>query len=201
MTSTPSLDVSAARALIAADPDVLVVDVRTPGEYATCHIPGAVNLPLDQIDAHLNRIVADAGGQLLLVCQVGGRAAQARARLTGAGLEGSTILAGGMNAWNAAGGPTSGADDGGRPRWSLERQVRLVAGSLVSSSVLAGVWWPPAGYLAGFIGAGLTFAAITDTCAMGMALARLPYNRGPRFDAEATLLRLRGGRPDGRATS
>lgn len=201
MTSTPSLDVPAARALIAANPDVLVVDVRTPGEYATCHIPGAVNLPLDQVDAHLNRIVADAGGQLLLVCQAGSRATQVCAKLTGAGLVGSTILTGGMNAWKAAGGPISSADDGGKPRWGLERQVRLVAGGIVASSVLVSVWWPPARYLAGFIGAGLTFAAVTDTCAMGMALARLPYNRGPRFDAEVTLRRLRGGRPDGRATS
>jgi len=201
MTSTSSLDVSAARALVEADPDVLVVDVRTPGEYATCHIPGAVNLPLDQIDAHLNRIVADAGGRLLLVCQAGGRATQARARLAGAGLEGSAILTGGMNAWNAAGGPTSSADDGGRARWGLERQVRLVAGGIVAFSVLVSLWWPPARYLAGVIGAGLMFAAITDTCAMGMALARLPYNRGPRFDAEVTLRRLRGGHPGGRATS
>ncbi|WP_440107381.1 rhodanese-like domain-containing protein [Streptosporangium sp. H16] len=201
MTSIPSMDVSAARALIAANPDVLVVDVRTPGEYATCHIPGAINLPLDQVDAHLNRIVADAGGQLLLVCQAGGRATQACAKLAGAGLSGSTVLTGGMNAWKAADGPTSGANDNDASRWGLERQVRLVAGGIVASSVLASVWWPPARYLAGLIGAGLTFAAVTDTCAMGMALARLPYNRGPRFDAEATLRRLRGGPPAEQATS
>jgi rhodanese-related sulfurtransferase len=200
MTSVPSMDASAARELIAANPDVLVVDVRTPGEYATCHIPGAINLPLDQVDVHLNRIVTDAGGQLLLVCQMGGRATQACAKLTSAGLSDSVILSGGMNSWNAASGPTSSTDSGGTSRWGLERQVRLVAGIIVAASVLVSIWWPPARYLGGLIGAGLIFAAITDTCAMGMALARLPYNRGTRFDAETALRRLRGGRSTDQAT-
>ncbi|WP_433380756.1 rhodanese-like domain-containing protein [Streptosporangium sp. CA-115845] len=191
MTFTPTIDVPAARDLIAANPDVLVVDVRTTGEYATCHIPGAINLPLDQVDAHLNRIVADAGGRLLLVCQAGGRATQACAKLAGAGLSDSVVLGGGMNAWNAAAGPTASTNIGGNPRWGLERQVRLVAGGIVAASVLASIWWPPARYLAGLIGAGLTFAALTNTCAMGMALARLPYNRGPRFDVEAAISQLR----------
>src|SRR5690606_19628792 len=68
-TDSTHVDAATARALIAANPGVLVVDVRTPGEYETAHIEGAINLPLDQVDAHLRRIVADAGGTLLLICQ------------------------------------------------------------------------------------------------------------------------------------
>lgn len=192
MTAETGVDVSTARALIADNPGVLVVDVRTPGEFASAHIPDAVNLPLDQVNAHLRRVVADAGGTMLLICQSGGRASQAHAALTRAGLTGVVVLEGGMNAWTGAGAPTT-SSAAGRPRWGLERQVRLVAGGLVATSVLAGVWWPPARFVAGFVGAGLTFSALTNTCAMGMALARLPHNRGERFDIDAAVARLRGG--------
>lgn len=64
-----------------------------------------------------------------------------------------------------------------KPRWALERQIRLVAGSIVLVSIIASVWWPPARFLAGAIGLGLTVAAITDTCLMGTLLMKLPYNR------------------------
>jgi rhodanese-related sulfurtransferase len=182
-----SIDVPAARALIAANPDTLIVDVRTPAEFETAHINGAINLPLDQVDAHLGRIVADAGGQLLLICQSGGRATQACTKLAGAGLTDATVMTGGMNAWISAGAPI----ERGRQRWSLERQVRLVAGLIVLLAVLAGIWLPGVHYLAGAIGAGLTFAALTNTCAMGMLLARLPYNRGAGCDVDAAISRLR----------
>jgi hypothetical protein len=60
---------------------------------------------------------------------------------------------------------------------SLERQVRIAAGLLVLIGVLLGTWYNPWFYgLSGFVGAGLAFAGITDTCAMGMALARMPWN-------------------------
>ncbi|MDL4770760.1 rhodanese-like domain-containing protein [Actinomadura xylanilytica] len=189
MTSTPNLDVSAAQALLHGDPAIQVVDVRTPAEYAAVHIPGALNLSLDQIETHPQRITAAAAGPILLVCQTGGRATRAYGVLTGAGLDQAQILAGGMNAWTAAAGPTTRLD--GRPRWGLERQVRLVAGGIVASSIAASLRWPRARFLAGAIGAGLAFAAVTDTCAMGMALAKLPYNRGPRFDLDHSLAKLR----------
>ncbi|ACZ84889.1 rhodanese-like domain-containing protein [Streptosporangium roseum] len=197
MSVKTSIDVPAARALIAADPGVLVVDVRTPGEFASAHISGAVNLPLDQVDTHLRRIVADAGGTMLLICQSGGRATRAHTTLTRAGLVDVVVLEGGMNAWTGAGAPTTSTScpiPGTRARrWGLERQVRLVAGGIVATSVLASIRWPQARFIAGFVGAGLTFAAVTDTCAMGMALAKLPYNRTRDFDIDAVIARLRGG--------
>ena len=66
------LDVMALRAALVADPDTLLVDVRTPGEFAAASIDGAVNIPLDRLDAHLRRIVHDAGGRMVLLCQSGG---------------------------------------------------------------------------------------------------------------------------------
>lgn len=182
------IDAASARSLIASNPDVLVVDVRTPAEFESAHIDGAVNLPLDQVDAHLRHIVGAAGGRLLLVCQSGSRAERARSALAGAGLADVAVLDGGMNAWTAAGG----AVHRGRPRWSLERQVRLVAGSIVFAAALASLWVPAAVLVAAFVGGGLAVAALTDTCAMGLLLARLPYNRGGRVDVEAAIARLRG---------
>ncbi|MFI7145039.1 rhodanese-like domain-containing protein [Nonomuraea sp. NPDC050022] len=181
------IDAATVRSLIAANPDVLVVDVRTPAEFESAHIDGAINLPLDQVDAHLRRIVADAGGRMLLICQSGNRAERARSALSGAGLDDVAVLDGGMNAWIASGAPVNR----GRARWPLERQVRLISGSIVLASVVASLWIPATVLIAAFIGAGLAFAAVTDTCAMGMLLARLPYNRTDGADVEAAIARLR----------
>lgn len=186
--ASSNIDIAAARALVESNPDTLIVDVRTPSEFESAHIAGAINLPLDQVDAHLSRIVADAGGRLLLVCQSGGRATQACTKLAGAGVSDAVVMTGGMGAWIAAGGPVVR----GRQRWSLERQVRLAAGLIVLLSVVASVWVPSLRFVAGFVGAGLTFAALTNTCAMGMMLSRLPYNRGGGVDVESAIARLRG---------
>ena len=185
--ASSAIDIATARALIANNPDTLIVDVRTPGEFETAHVPGSINLPLDQVDAHLGRIVNDAGGRMLLMCQSGNRATQACTKLVNAGLSGATVISGGMNAWITAGGPV----ERGRERWSLERQVRLIAGGIVLLSVVASIWVPSARFVAGFIGAGLTFAALTNTCAMGAMLSRLPYNRGAGCDVNTSLARLR----------
>ena len=187
VNGSTSIDVATARALIDSNPDTLIVDVRTPAEFETAHVTGAVNLPLDQVDAHLGRIVADAGGRMLLICQSGNRATQACTKLASAGLTDAAVMTGGMGAWIAAGAPV----ERGRQRWSLERQVRLVAGLIVLLAVLASIWLPGARYLAGAIGAGLIVAALTNSCLMGMLLARLPYNRGPGGDVDAAIARLR----------
>jgi rhodanese-related sulfurtransferase len=171
---------------MAANPDVLVVDVRTPAEFESAHIAGAVNLPLDQVNAHLRRIVSDAGGSMLLICQSGNRAERARKALSDAGLADVAVLDGGMNAWISSGAPF----ERGRERWALERQVRLVAGSIVFASVAASLWLPGAQVVAGLVGGGLAVAALTDTCLMGMLLARLPYNRAGGPDLDTAIARL-----------
>ncbi|WP_433500716.1 rhodanese-like domain-containing protein [Sphaerimonospora sp. CA-214678] len=186
-----TVDVTTARAMIASDAGVLVVDVRTAAEFETAHIDGAINLPLDQVDVHLRRIVADAGGRLLLICQSGNRADKARQRLCEAGLPDTVVLSGGMNSWIASGAPVIR----GRRKWSLERQVRLVAGGLVLTSIVADLWLPGARFAGALIGAGLVFASVTDTCAMGMLLSRLPYNRGRADAAEALACIAEPARP------
>ena len=72
----------------------------------------------------------------------------------------------------------------------MERQVRLVAGSIALSSVLASTVLPRAKWGAAFIGGGLTFSAVSNTCMMANLLGRLPYNQGPGCDVDAALARL-----------
>jgi hypothetical protein len=90
------------------------------------------------------------------------------------------ILDGGMQSWDDGRRPVRR----GRQRWDLERQVRLVAGSLVLAGIAGSLFVPNLKYLSGFVGAGLTIAALTNTCAMGMALSKLPYNRSVGCDVD-----------------
>jgi rhodanese-related sulfurtransferase len=155
--------------------DVVAIDVRTPGEFETMHLPHARNRPLDELDQHRDEIgsLVEEGREVVLVCRSGARAHQAQERLAGLGLPTLPILEGGVVAWEAADGPLVRDVI----RWDLERQVRLVAGGIVATSVAASVIWPPARFVAGGVGVGLVTAALTNTCAMGLLLSKLPYNR------------------------
>jgi rhodanese-related sulfurtransferase len=155
--------------------EVTLIDVRTPGEFESTHIPSADNLPLDTLDQHVDRIrdLAADGAEVVLVCRSGARAHQAQDSLVDHGLPRLPILDGGMLAWQAG----DGAVVQDVIRWDLERQVRFAAGLIVLVAILASIVWPPARFVAGALGAGLIFASVTNTCAMGMLLSKLPYNR------------------------
>lgn len=165
-----------------------VLDVRTPGEFETAHIAGAYNVPLDLVREHRDEIIAHLDDEVVLVCRSGQRAAQAEESLRNAGLANVHILDGGIVAWEAAGF----AVNRGTQRWDLERQVRLVAGSVVLTSILGSIAAPKLKWVAGAIGGGLTFAALSNTCAMGMLLSKLPYNRGATCDAATVVAQLVG---------
>ncbi len=126
-------------ALIGQHADVRVLDVRTPGEFETAHIPGAYNIPLTDLGDALEEL-SGVSSRLVVVCQSGSRADAACSTLTAAGVDGVELLDGGMAAWHRSGGRVRRA----RHRWDLERQVRLVAGSLVLGSVLASIAKPAA---------------------------------------------------------
>ncbi|WP_327416879.1 rhodanese-like domain-containing protein [Streptomyces sp. NBC_01233] len=164
-----------------------VLDVRTPGEFRTVHIPGSYNVPLDTLREHRAELLTHLDEDVVLVCRSGARAAQAEQALAEAGLPNLRVLDGGMMAWEAAGAPVNR----GEARWDLERQVRLIAGSIVLVTGVVGVFVPGAHLIGTAIGAGLTFAALSNTCAMGMMLAKLPYNRGPRTDIRTVIASLR----------
>ncbi len=105
---------------------------------------------------------------------MGGRAAKACEKFAAAGFPKAVNIAGGTNAWIAAGLPVVR----GERVMSLERQVRIAAGLLVMAGVALAVLVHPLFYLLSvFVGAGLVFAGLTNTCGMGLLLARMPWNR------------------------
>lgn len=157
-------------------PDLRVVDVRTPGEFAAGHIAGSYNVPLPTLAEHQSELQQPGVGPVVLVCKSGRRATAGETALRAAGLVQVHVLDGGMDAWQAAALPVARVDAQGVP-WTIERQVRLVAGSIVLVSIALSLVWPQARFVAGAIGLGLVVAALTNTCTMGALLARLPYNR------------------------
>jgi rhodanese-related sulfurtransferase len=168
---------------------VKLVDVRTPAEFESAHIPGSTNLPLDVLERHKEELSECLTEPVVLICRSGARADQARRALAGVGVLDAAVLEGGMLAWERVGG----AVERGQPRWDLERQVRLVAGSLVLGAVAASTFVSPAKWVAGAVGAGLAIAAIRNDCPMGMLLSKLPYNQGAACNPTAALAEL--GRP------
>ncbi|WP_016696460.1 rhodanese-like domain-containing protein [Rhodococcus rhodochrous] len=184
--SAVTVDPNSLHVSIDSGKNVRIIDVRTPGEFESVHIPGAYNVPLDLLREHRDEFCAHFDENVVLVCRSGQRAGQAEETLRGAGLFNLHILAGGMLGWESAGLPVNR----GAERWDLERQVRLVAGSLVLSSVLGSIAVPKLKWLAAGIGGGLTFAALSNTCAMGMLLSKLPYNRGASCDAQGIVAQL-----------
>lgn len=162
-------------AVLAQAAEIVVIDVRTPGEFESIHLAHAVNFPLGEIEGRADEVRAfqAEGKTIVLSCRTAARSHQAQERLSRQGVEGLVILDGGIIAWEADGNPVVRDVI----RWDLDRQVRLVAGSIIALSVLLSVVVPGARFVAGFFGAGLVFAAVTNTCGMALMLSRLPYNR------------------------
>jgi rhodanese-related sulfurtransferase len=179
------------RTLLESSTAPRVVDVRTAAEFETSHIAGSYNVPLDVLDQHSPEVAQrlDQDHDVVLVCRSGQRSTKAQALLRNAGLTSGRVLEKGITDWEGQGF----AVDRGAQRWDLERQVRLVAGSVVLSSVLGSIAVPRLKWVAAGIGAGLSYAAISNTCAMGTALSKLPYNRGATSDATTILSRLGTG--------
>lgn len=151
-----------------------VLDVRSPAEFETVHIPGSYNVPLDTLREHREELARHLDDHTVLVCRSGMRAQQAERAFAEVGLSNVHVLEGGVSSWEAGGGDIVR----GEARWDLERQVRLVAGGIVLAAGLGSLAVPRLKWLATGVGAGLVTAALTDTCMMGIALSKLPYNRG-----------------------
>ena len=149
-----------------------VLDVREYPEYAEGHVDGARLLPLAELRRNPGQ--AGSGGELYLLCRTGRRAREAARILQEAGACMPIVVDGGMEAWKQA----DYAVRREKGPISLERQVRIAAGTLILLGLLVpGLRWLP--YV---VGAGLVFAGVTNSCAMGLLLACLPWNR-PRPEA------------------
>jgi len=192
---SPVIDPADLASLLLAQPETRVLDVRTPGEFEAEHIAGAYNVPLDTLAEHAEEVRSAVASPVVLVCRSGQRARKADAALLAAGMTNLHVLGGGMTAWVAAGRPVRR----GAPRLSLERQVRIAAGALTGAGgLLALLVHPLFAAVPAVIGSGLVFAGITDTCAMGMLLAKLPYNRAGSCDVQRMVRELTAGPTTGR---
>ena len=165
--------------LLRSDPSIRLIDVRTPAEFGEVHVTSARNLPLDRLDAAAVTAEAGSDGPIYFICKSGGRSGKACEKLIAAGVTNVISVDGGTTACEAAGLPVVR----GQKAMSLERQVRIAAGALVFGGVMLATF---AGNdmlekvglgIAGFVGAGLVFAGITDTCGMAMLISRMPWNQ------------------------
>lgn len=157
---------------VAANPgNAVLIDVRSPIEFETEHIAGAVNIPIDSLDSRLDEVPRK--GRLVVICRSGKRAERAAYTLMGKGFA-PQVMEGGMVAWQKAGLPI----EEGKKRLSIERQIQLTVGVGVLAGVLLGVFVDPWFLvMPGFFGAGLTFAGLSGTCALGILLGKAPWNK------------------------
>jgi len=151
-----------------------LVDVREGFELETEKIAGCIHLPLSSLnEKSLKDIHKDK--PVYLVCKSGARAMQAAEKLKSYGYKELHVMEGGLNAWRDSGKPVL---QGSSTKWNLERQVRFAAGSLILLGIFLS--FSLNRYFLGlsvFVGAGLVFSGITDTCGMGMILAKMPWNQ------------------------
>jgi len=163
--------------------EATALDVRSAAEFAIDHIPGSINIPMEQIESRMADLPVRP---LVLVCE-GGK----RAQIVAGWLQGhreATVLDGGIRFWRRAGFPTVA---GAPCRWSLERQVRFTAGLIVLTGTVLTLFADPKWvFLAMFVGAGLTFAGATNICGMAVLLAKMPWNSHSR--PGATLASAKG---------
>lgn len=159
--------------------DMCVLDVRTAAEVKASALPNCLHIPLHELTPERLQSEIDKSGKngscVYLLCQGGKRAEMAADQLQGKFNAELVVIEGGMNAVKQSNIPLA---EQGRKVIPLERQVRIAAGLLVITGAVLGTWVNPGFYgLCAFVGAGLTFAGITDICPMGMMIAKAPWNK------------------------
>jgi len=158
---------------------IVVIDVRTAAEFNNEYFPGCLHFAVQQITPERFELFKSTHGihdkqPLFFLCGSGKRAAVAVEQLDKAIPNSLVIIEGGVTQLKGLG---ANLKKGAGNVISLERQVRIAAGTLVLTGVVAGALLSPVLYgVSAFVGAGLIFAGVTDTCGMGMLLARMPWN-------------------------
>ncbi len=162
-----------ASSLLKKDPQTKILDVRTPLEFSQVHIEHSINIPIDMISAKIGEL-SQSKQKYLVLCHSGNRAAMAADMLLHSGINAVKVIEGGIARWQKE----KLAVVKGQGGISLERQVRIIAGSLVLTGIILG-WLVSWGFIfiSAFVGSGLVYAGLTDNCMMGMLLMKLPYNK------------------------
>lgn len=150
-----------------------LVDVREQVEFAGGRVSGASSLPLGELEERHKEL--DHSKPIYVMCRTGRRSGEAQQRLRALGFTNVINVTGGIEAWKKEDLPIE--RDEYAP-WSIERQVRFTAGSLVLIGVLLGIFVHPYFIaLSGLIGFGLAFTATIDWCGMGILISKMPWNR------------------------
>ena len=173
--SAPQYSPQELEAALATPAPPLLLDVREYPEFAAGHLKGAQLIPLAEIERRASELPKDR--LIVSMCRSGPRCAKAASILARLGFTNVSQLTGGVMAWEKAGLPL---EKEAHVPWALERQVRFVAGLLIILGLGLSHVWPPAIALAWLVPFGLVVAALTDSCLMGMLLAKLPWNRRDR---------------------
>ncbi|ACE82752.1 rhodanese-like domain-containing protein [Cellvibrio japonicus] len=159
--------------------DICILDVRTTAEVNAASLADCLHIPLHELTPERLRHDIEKSGKngsrVYLLCQGGKRAEMAADQLKGQINAELVIIEGGINAVKQSNIPLRVTS---KKTISLERQVRIAAGVLILIGMILGTWFNPGFYvLSAFVGAGLVFAGISDICAMGMLIAKAPWNR------------------------
>lgn len=162
-----------AKALIESDSQVKLLDVRSALEFSQVHIKNSINVPIDILSAKINDL-SQAGQAYIVLCRTGNRSPMAADILIQSGVHGVKVMQGGMTRWQKERLPVIKGEGG----VSLERQVRLIAGSLVLFGIIMS-WlahWAFI-FISIFVSCGLIYSGLSDNCLMGILLMKLPYNK------------------------
>lgn len=162
-----------ASALVQKNPRVKLLDVRSVLEFSQVHIKDSINVPIDMLSAKMNDL-SQSGQSYIVLCRTGNRSPMAADMLLQSGIHGVKVMLGGMTRWQKERLPVIKGEGG----ISLERQVRLIAGTLVLTGIILS-WFVHWAFIIVpvFVSCGLIFAGLTDNCLMGMLLMKLPYNK------------------------
>jgi len=166
------------QSLLAVGKPALLIDVRSPAEHLSSHIPGTKLLPLDDLDpAAFCRERGSDCSPVYVICQSGGRASRAIRKLEAAGVKGCVLLEGGTQAWIDAGLPVVRGESRVLP---LMRQVQITIGAIsATGALLALVVDSRFSIIPLFMGCGLLMAGITGFCGLAVLMAQMPWNKVP----------------------
>lgn len=164
-----------AKELIENNQCSLLVDVRSAAEFRASHVPGARNIPLDELDDEIGDVVKDKDSTLYLMCSCGNRSGKGCEEMEDMGYHNVISIEGGIIEMKRLGMKIV---EEAHHVMSIERQVRIASGLLVLMGLLLGFMVDPWYFaISAFIGSGLVFAGMTDTCGLGLLLARMPWNK------------------------
>jgi glyoxylase-like metal-dependent hydrolase (beta-lactamase superfamily II) len=157
------------------EPSSVLLDVRSAQELGemSVDLENIKHIPLPALGSSIGSLSTDDSYYVL--CRSGQRATMAAMQLMQKGFTRLAVIEGGMTSWNKARLPVKKTD----APISLERQVRIIAGSLILIGSLLSFANPWLIVIPLFVGSGLVFAGVTDNCLMGILLMKLPYNKKP----------------------